>query len=180
MSASVSPGKRVWVAFAAGQVMRWHTKGHTSRPQDVAQHSHGVAMWIALLHPEPSVALLKAAIMHDLPEVRTGDVPRYVKAATPEIRGILDKTEAAMALQYGYQTEEGLTDDEVKWLHACDLFDAWLFLMQNIICNNEMVRQDFTRAGRELKEGAAAGRYPALPAEAMAQILSMHPWIRTW
>src|SRR6185312_90882 len=96
----MNEGVRVWGLYAAGQVSRWHTKGHTCRPQDVAQHSHGVALLISILHPNPSAKLLIAALHHDLPEVATGDTPRYVKAGNPQLKMILDQEEVRMALHY--------------------------------------------------------------------------------
>jgi len=176
----MNEGTRVWSLYAAGQIRRWHQKGHTNRPQDLAQHSHGVALWISILHPNPSALLLKAALHHDLPEVATGDTPRYIKQDNPELKVILEKAEAKAALFYELVTETDLVADEVRWLHACDLLDAWLFLFQNILCHNEMVREDFNRATRAMRDYAADGTYPYEPTHAMECILKLYPNTKVW
>ena len=56
------------LAYRAGYTRRWHTTSYLD--QSVAEHSWGVALIIMQNHPNPSANLLKAALLHDLHEVR--------------------------------------------------------------------------------------------------------------
>lgn len=64
-----------------GRVQRMHMVP-TLHSQNVAAHSFGVAWWVWLLTDgKPSVNLLMAALAHDLPEGKTGDIPAPTKRA---------------------------------------------------------------------------------------------------
>jgi hypothetical protein len=176
MSAEPSPGRRVWRAFHAGQVKRWHTHGYLIRTQDIAQHSNGVVQVIVLLHPDPSARLLKAAVMHDFGELKTGDMPRWAKKEVPTIELALEKLEQGQRQKYG--VDYPLGEEEQRWLAGADLMDAWLFLLQNILCGNEMVRGNFNGATQAVRHSRS--NMPEPIRQAMEQILSMHPWVRVW
>jgi hypothetical protein len=180
MSASVATGRRILFAFLAGMVKRWHTHSYTIRPQDVAQHSFGVATCISLLHPDPSARLLKAALHHDLPELKFGDMPRWAKRETPEITAMLARGEDALMDKYEFVNAITLDNEEKQWLDGADLFDAWMFLMQNQIAQNHMMDGDFIKATRELRRWFSIGRLPQPIIEAHLQICAMYPWVKIY
>src|SRR3990167_4251093 len=72
------------VARQAGRVERLHTVPHHV-PHSVASHSWSVAVLILLLHPKPSVRLLKAALLHDAAEAEIGDLPSPSKLKYPTL-----------------------------------------------------------------------------------------------
>jgi 5'-deoxynucleotidase YfbR-like HD superfamily hydrolase len=65
--------------FSGGAVARYHTE--RIAPQSVAAHSWGVAAILLELHRPgtPSSELLQCALLHDVAEVATGDLPAPVK-----------------------------------------------------------------------------------------------------
>lgn len=65
-------------AFKAAQVKRYHTR-YTLKEETVGHHSHGVASILAILHPNAKGQLLRAAILHDLEEWESGDMPAPTK-----------------------------------------------------------------------------------------------------
>ena len=60
------------------EVKRYHTVT-TLQCETVGHHSHGVAMLCVVLCPTATRALLLAALMHDLAEQATGDIPSPAK-----------------------------------------------------------------------------------------------------
>ena len=85
-----------------------------SQPESVLAHSGWVALWSLFIAQDlqqavPTyvpdyAALLPRALLHDLDEVGTGDIPRLTKYAHPELKTELDK----FALQSVGQTRRDL------------------------------------------------------------------------
>lgn len=142
---------QVLFCYEAGQVRRWHTQGHIIREDNVAAHSWGVLMWIALLHPAPSPLLLRVAAMHDIPEYLTGDIPRWTKQANPALKGLLDGLEQKVAEEWKLPTEEDLTPGERRWLKGADLLDAWLFIRQNMLAGNQHMKPSYWKALKDFE-----------------------------
>ena len=70
--------------YNAGAVRRWHTNPHMAHVVDTIDgHSGRVAKMILLLHPAPSMALIRAALTHDDGEYAVGDIPGPAKSALP-------------------------------------------------------------------------------------------------
>jgi putative hydrolases of HD superfamily len=106
------------------------------RPESVAAHSWGVA-WLVMVLVPPELDRGKAlayAILHDLPEVRIGDltpndgVPREEKyrresRALAELLGPLPESEALCALWHDYESQE---DPESRFVRQLDRLDMAL------------------------------------------------------
>jgi 5'-deoxynucleotidase YfbR-like HD superfamily hydrolase len=60
------------------EVTRYHTVS-TLMKETVGQHSHGVAMLCLILNPHVGVEVITAALLHDLSEHVTGDIPSPAK-----------------------------------------------------------------------------------------------------
>lgn len=131
---------RAMFCYHAGQTRRWHSIGHVIREETVAAHTWNVLAWLILLHPAPSMNLIKAAIFHDAAEHITGDMPRWVKKKVPG----LDQLEAEILDNKGLLFK--LNEDEHRWMAAVDLFDAWMFLRQNILAGNRLIVDSFQKA----------------------------------
>lgn len=112
------------VQYLSGKVRRWHTC--VGMEQNLADHSHGVAMIIALLHPNPSANLLKAALAHDLGEFYTGDMPSPVKR-DDVIRERLKELESEARHSMGIP-DWPLTEEEHHWLAFADAYETLLFI----------------------------------------------------
>jgi 5'-deoxynucleotidase YfbR-like HD superfamily hydrolase len=115
----------------------------------VAHHSAGVALLITVLHPDPSAALLKATLTHDICEWQLGDVPAQVKWKHTAIAS------AWMHLEQEAERECGLSvtlaSHEVVWLHCCDTLELMLYAMEQIRMGNRYFREVWERGLERMK-----------------------------
>lgn len=111
--------------YLAGKVRRWHT--HHSLTQTVADHSHGVAMLLLQRHPSPSLDLIKAALMHDLAEYITGDIPSPAKREFIQLGRAADEAEVVAFKRLKLSVPHLSYIDEM-WLKWADYQEALLFL----------------------------------------------------
>lgn len=78
-----------------GHVFRWQIV-RTHRRQSIAEHQYQVAMFAEILargiYPEWSDSernkLVWACLIHDIPEIETGDIPTPVKVGFPELDNV--------------------------------------------------------------------------------------------
>ncbi len=120
--------ERVRFLREAGIIPRCHTFGAPDPSQTVGLHSWNVTNLLLVLHPEPSLNLIKAAMWHDAPERHLGDIPAPVKWASPVIRNELAKLEDRIHAEFG--TSVPLTDDEVRWLVCVDRLELLLMAQE--------------------------------------------------
>lgn len=114
-------------AFRAGFVRRWHCNPELSHTSDrVDGHSGRVARIILMLHPNPSVRLIKAALIHDDGEIIIGDVKAPSKDANPDIAMWLYEVEAN-ARESIWGGDDALTDSDHDWLSFADRLDAYMW-----------------------------------------------------
>ena len=114
-------------------IKRWGIV-QTAVPQTVAEHSWRVWMLVrqwaqtAALTVEEYADSQELALMHDIPEIRTGDCPTPAK--TPEMKEILTAAEHEIypPLAKLEKSVNGCTRDYVKF---CDMAEAILFLHVN-------------------------------------------------
>ena len=119
-------------------VQRCHT--HDGPRYTVGEHSAGVAyLLLALMPTPPSADLLSAALLHDIPERWTGDVPAWAKWSSPELARALEALEARILNSLGLEAPR-LDSFELHWLKAADSLDLWLW------CKNQQ-RRGFSWAG---------------------------------
>ena len=118
---------RMTAAFRAGFVRRWHMNPDLSHVTDrIDGHSARVARIILMLNPDPSVSLLKAALIHDDGESATGDVCGEVKRKNPKLAAMLDVIEAE-AREAIWGADADLTDVERQWLKFADRLDGYMW-----------------------------------------------------
>jgi len=112
--------------FRAGFVRRWHTNPDLAHTCDrIDGHSARVARIIIALHPDPSLALVKAALIHDDGESVTGDVPMTAKRG--RLKTELDATEGAAARDLWGDALPMLSGDDHAWLRFADRLDAYMW-----------------------------------------------------
>lgn len=140
--------EKLMFVYGAGQTRRWHAMQHVIRTETVAAHTWNVVMWIIILHPNPSMGLLRAALVHDIAEFVTGDMPRWIKEKAG-VREMMHTLEDEVLAGQGLAVD--ITVEDQQWLDAVDLFDAWLFLRQNLLAGNRLVTDSYQRATNRLK-----------------------------
>lgn len=111
-------------------VTRWHTLPVLHR-QTIAEHSWAVAMLISRLFHGPAkdrLALIEAALDHDLVEAIIGDMPRP------------GRTEDHKRLERRMSDEMGLRSIPKKlqpWLEWADLIEAGLYTLREMKLGNQ-------------------------------------------
>lgn len=110
--------------YDAGKVLRYHTVS-LIKQQDLAAHSWGVMTIILYLEPEPSPALVRAGLFHDLAESYTGDMPAPTKRANPKIAEKLERLERKREVELGISYE--LSAHEQLLLKVADAAELVLF-----------------------------------------------------
>ena len=111
----------------SNHVMRWNIV-NTSRQQSVAEHQYNVCMigrHLCKVMNIPDDNVMKAALEHDLDEVRFGDIPSPTKEMLKH-RGV--DLNAMMSHE-----RRKLTPEEEAVLKVSDILDAILFLRDHAI-----------------------------------------------
>lgn len=119
-------------ARAGGHVQRYHANRVAA--QSVAAHSWGVAVLVLLVWPRASAALLRTALMHDVSEAMTGDIPYPAKATFPELRALEHEISEAFNVSMGINSD--LDEFEYKVLKWCDMFECMVFCCEQMRTGN--------------------------------------------
>jgi len=96
-----------------------------------------------ILHPDPSIDLIKAALWHDGPEFYTGDVPANAKWDFPGIKEAMDHAEGVLKQRLNMVFDLSARDQ--RWLKACDSFELWLWARNQLRMGNSRARIIMTR-----------------------------------
>lgn len=154
-----------------GHTERAHTLPHHGS-YSVAAHSWHVAMLVVCLHPDPSAALLKACLTHDVPERWVGDTPAMAKwTLNPALGKELKATEAAVEKMLGIDWE--LTPTEKLWLNACDVLEFMLWCDDQIKMGNVNAVTAYANAREWLSLN-----HRSLPPE-VVKFVNSYKWNRT-
>ncbi len=127
---------RVLATREAGRVRRCHIIPHHGQ-YDVAQHSYGAVSLLLLLHPNPSLGLIKAVQWHDCAERWVGDLPAPVKWTHAELGQSFENAEQRVLKVLGLFSNIGAED--INWLKAVDTLDLWLWCREEEALGNEAV-----------------------------------------
>jgi len=113
--------------WLSGRVLRWHTNPRMSSTQDRLDGHHArVAQIILERHPDPSVALLRAALTHDAGELIVGDLPGDMKRQMPEVAQCHALVEAVSRDTISGAFPD-LSESDQTWLRFADRLDAFLW-----------------------------------------------------
>lgn len=145
--------QRVRALREGANVQRFHTIP-TIGDASVGKHSWGVASLILELNPNPSVALLRAALYHDAAGERfAGDVPGQIgKWVDPVLGERQNQVEALFAAKVGISIE--LNAEEMEWLKSCDMLELFMFAQDQIALGNRNMYQPRNRAKRWAEQNA--------------------------
>jgi hypothetical protein len=118
----------IMAAWRAGFTRRWHSNPDMAQFDDpVCGHSGRVAVLAVMLFPS-RIAVMRAAVLHDLGEGAVGDMNGDTKRRNPDLAAMLDRLEDAAVQDMGLPFVS-LSESDVRCLQLCDWLDAWLFMM---------------------------------------------------
>tara|TARA_Y100000310_G_scaffold315600_1_gene366343 strand:+ start:2988 stop:3488 length:501 start_codon:yes stop_codon:yes gene_type:complete len=134
----------------SGDVKRYHTLP-TIGEQTNATHSWGVAVIATYLHPNLSAKILLKALMHDVGEIETGDIPAPVKWENPELKKQLHLLEEKVAknLEIDYE----LTEYEQTIFKQADMFELLFFCVKQRRLGNRHINHVFSNGVEKLSDG---------------------------
>jgi hypothetical protein len=117
-----------------GNIRRYHAFP-TPRGQTVADHSwHVAALLDAVMGDLLTLPLLRAAILHDVSEVATGDLPHGAKRREAKLKMAAREVTDAFELQHDLRVP--LTQVEKEALAWADLAEAVLWMIEDGLMGN--------------------------------------------
>jgi len=130
--------KLVTALREAGAVRRCHaTPWHGE--YNIATHSYNAVNLLLMLHPNPSMELVKAILWHDVPERWLGDLPAPAKWSNGEFAKLYESMERKVEWVIG--TYVHLTASERVWLHAVDKIELLLSAKEQLASGNQAAAQ---------------------------------------
>ena len=139
----------------SGDIKRYHTLP-TVGEQTNATHSWGVAVIATYLHPDLNARVLLKALMHDVGEIETGDIPAPVKWENPELKKQLSVLEARV--EKNLEIEYTLTEYEQRIFKQADMFELLFFCVKQRKLGNCHINHVFSNGVEKLSEGDLNGR----------------------
>lgn len=127
--------KTVLMHREAGRVERCHTLPHHGSYTN-GQHTHDATSLLFLLHPKPSLRLVRALHFHDVAERWVGDMPAPAKKID-DLGQAVHRAEAAVMKQLGHDYK--LTKNERRWLKAVDTVEFYLWCADQVAMGNQHV-----------------------------------------
>lgn len=138
---------QISAAREGGAVERCHATPHIGTYNN-AQHCYGAVSLILILHPNPSVNLIRAVQFHDVAERWLGDVPATGK--TGPLRSEYEEAEAAIQMDLNLMPL--LDEEDHRWLRAVDLLDLWLWTREQLYYGNSAADEIRQRCERALDQ----------------------------
>jgi hypothetical protein len=115
--------------YTSGSVIRFHADPVLSRlGQTNADHQGRCVQLLLILHPNPSVELIRAVAFHDAAELITGDMRGPFKRSAPLIAELLAQAEDQIRTDMGIDPFE-LTDDGRAWLRLLDMLEPLAYVI---------------------------------------------------
>jgi len=115
-------------------VTRYHTQTRL-RTETVGHHSANVCAILLRLERNCSRNLLIRALMHDVPEYYTGDVPAPAKWDSPELKRELDALEGRFIDKH-FIPHPQLDESEELLLKTADMLDLLLSCIEEVRMGN--------------------------------------------
>ena len=135
----------------SNDVLRYHTIPPI-KSETVGHHSAGVAiLCIAISELKPSIQLLMAALLHDMHESKTGDIPAMAKWDSPELASALHQLEKRYDSHF-MPFPNLLTDYEQRVLKQADMLDHCFKAKEEMRMGNQQYSQVFNRGMKYLRD----------------------------
>ena len=125
--------ERVKVLRESAYVERCHTIPHVGS-YTIAQHCYGALNLLLVLHPQPSLNLVKAVMWHDAHERYIGDTPASALWSDGEFAKLYDRLAKRIDRACGFTIE--LTAMDRIWLHAVDKIELLLWAKEQLGLGN--------------------------------------------
>lgn len=148
---------RLTATREAGTVRRCHIVPHHGQ-YNIAQHSYGAVSLLLLLHPAPSVDLIKAVQWHDVGERWLGDMPAPAKWENPELGRIYEAAEERVLRALDLLPD--LPEPDLQWLKAVDTLELWLWCREEEALGNSRVTPMREACERVTEERERVGVLP--------------------
>ena len=147
--------KQLKFILEGGEVKRYHTV-FTIQHETVGHHSFGVAcMCLLLTVGMCSHELLRAALLHDLAEHQTGDIPSPAKKQYG-IGEQVNELETELLNSVGLRFS--LTEGEKRTLKLSDIFQGMAFCLREIQLGNRRLEEIFGRYASYASDMILLGR----------------------
>lgn len=140
-----------------GETQRAHGTFHHT-PYSVASHSYGAVSLLLLLHPNPSLDLVKALQWHDVAERWLGDIPSPAKRDNPGLREVYESVETEYLNALGFNPK--LTREDREWVRALDVLELWLWAREEVSRGNIPMTGWVDGVGRALDQLFLGGELP--------------------
>jgi len=128
--------QRLKLMRAAARVERFHVTP-TLHCQTVGEHSFGVMTILFEVAEKPSFELIIAALVHDAPEVLTGDIPAPTMWEHPVLKEAMGHVEHMTMLKFNLDhIAAKLTDKERNLLRFADSMECVLFAIEEATDGN--------------------------------------------
>lgn len=150
---SEQTNRRVLAAREGGNVLRCHTVPHHGQ-YSVGKHSYDALSLLLLLHPGPSMNLVKAVLWHDCAERFVGDMPAPAKWLNQTLGEEYEKAEREAQEASGLKLPE-LTEEEQNWLTAVDRVELLLWAEEQSALGNRHIQGLMTASWGWLTQNAA-------------------------
>lgn len=124
---------QIYATREAGAVERCHTIPHHGS-YNTAHHSYGAVSLLLLLHPDPSLALIKAVQWHGCAGRWLADLPSPARWDYPDIENVYQMMEARILKGLGLLQE--LDREDARWAQAVDMLDLWLWCREQEAMGN--------------------------------------------
>ena len=151
--------RTILAAREAGNVLRCHTIPHHGE-YSVALHCYNVVSLLFILHPDPSVNLIKAALWHDAGERWVGDIPAPAKWASPELDTASKVAEHIARDKFGLNGGE-LSEEDRGWLGVLDALEFWFWCLDQEALGNQHIN-NARRAIRDRLNREDLSLYPGV------------------
>lgn len=113
--------------LSTGKIRRYHAETVLG-PQSLAEHSWGTVILLIHFWPESRPEVIRAALIHDIGELWSGDVPAPTKWKFPVLADIVEGIEQDCLKHFGMEIK-GLTEEEEAQLSVCDLLELMTFVV---------------------------------------------------
>lgn len=147
---------QILAAREAGRVHRCHVLPGPG--YDLAQHSYGALSLLLLLHPSPSLGLIKAVLWHDVAERWLGDLPQTAKMDNPELTAVYEAAENRILRKLAMFPE--LDAEEQRWLRAVDVVDFLLWCFEEVHTGNKYLEKVGDEVSYGVRKMMDRGRIP--------------------
>lgn len=126
-----------------GRVQRFHTASLLT-PDPVGHHTFNlIGILMCAVPGGPSLNLLKAAYVHDLPEGTTGDMPAPFKRSIPGLREKVEDIEQGILEGHDLR-QNGLNAEEGLYLKLADSMDGMFRCLEELRMGNSTLTIPFS------------------------------------